>query len=148
MPEYLTEAQYRTARAVIDVMIPATARVLDADTIASRADRFLGAARSPKGAQIRLALFMVEWLVPLLAWRLPPFSRRSATTRRKVLERLVRGGGVLRDLARTLRLLAVFSYYTHSDARRTIGYVDMERRPRYSGLDPTPRHYASQQPRP
>jgi len=140
MPTFFSEQEFRAARAAIDVLIPETPAV-SADEVADRADEFLSEVNTPNGNEIRQGLMFLELAFPISIGKLPPFSSLPRQDRREVLEKLIDGPGPLRDLARLLKLLTYFSYYTHPDGRRSIGYVEFEERPRFPTLDTTPLRY-------
>jgi hypothetical protein len=123
-------------------MIPEEGRLITPHTIAARVDTLLAQARPPSARNIRWALTSLEFVLPLMILKLPPFSQLSQRSRRRLLEKIVASRGRLRGLARMLKTLITFSYYTHTTVRRGIGYIDFEQRPRSAGLDITPYQYA------
>jgi hypothetical protein len=135
---FFTQKQFETAIAAIDVLLPADDRILSPEQVALRADTFLAAANAPSGEALGGALDLLDTAMPLLIGALPPFSGLSAEQRKQILVKVVAGKGQLRDLARALKLITVFSYYTDETVRQTIGYVEFEQRPRFPMLDITP----------
>jgi hypothetical protein len=134
--------QYVTAVHVVDTMLPSDDRPIAAETVAQRADILLSRINAPAGPDIRRALDLLEFVLPLLILRFRRFSRLSPQSRRKLLERIIASHGLLRDLVRTLKLITTFCYYSDEKVRRSIGYVNFEERPRYSGLNTLPYTYS------
>jgi hypothetical protein len=139
---FFTPRQFQTLVYAIDILIPANGRILTAEEIALRADQFLDAIDGPSTEDLRRALDLLEFPLPLLILKPQPFSNLSPESRRKLLEKIVSGKGMLRDLARALKLISTFSYYTHEKVRQTIGYVEFENRPQFPGLDTRPHVHA------
>jgi hypothetical protein len=141
-PLFFTERQFETVRHVAEVLIPEGGRAISANLVARRVDALLAQAKPPSARDIRLAVTLLEFVFPLMILTPVPFSRAPLSSQRKLLEKIIAGRGRLRSLARMLKTLVAFCYYTHPIVRRTIGYVDFEERPRFALLDTTPTYYA------
>jgi hypothetical protein len=55
-----------------------------------------------------------------------------------VVVKVIGAGGLFRDVARSLKVLACAGYYGSDAGMRSIGYVPYEQRPRAAGQDTTP----------
>jgi hypothetical protein len=137
-PSFFTPRQFESAVAVIDVMIPRENRLLAALQIALRADAFLDAIQPPSGDALRQGLDVLEIALPVLIGHPPPFTKLSYELQRTLLDRIVADTGKLRDLARALKLIATFSYYTDENVRLGTGYIEFEERTQFPTLDTTP----------
>ena len=87
---------------------------------------------------IQTALSTLEHLLPVMVLRFEKFSRLSVGDRRRLIEKLIESKGFLRDIVRVLKVLVMFGYYTDPEVRREMGYVEVDERPRLSGVDQTP----------
>ena len=138
---FFSDKQFETAVHVAEVMISEEGRVLSPHEIVMRADTLLSKANPPSGPQIRSALTLLEFVLPIIILRPVPFSWLSPKSRRKLLHKIVASRGQLRALARMLKTITAFCYYTDANARQAIGYVEFEERSRFGGLDTRPYHY-------
>jgi hypothetical protein len=138
---FFSKKQFETAVHVAEVMIPQEGRLISPDQIVTRADALLSISNPPSGPQIRSALTLLEFVLPIVILRPIPFSLLSLKSRRKLLQKIVASHGQLRALARMLRTITAFCYYTDVNVRQAIGYVEFEQRSRYGGLDTRPYHY-------
>lgn len=137
-PRYLTLRQFQTLVQIADVMLDDEKERLHPIAVALRTDHLLATIDSPIKKDIRLVLFLVEWFTPLLAFRLVAFSELGTHERRRVVQKVIWSKGPFRDVARTLKLLTTFSFYTHPDVRRSIGYTEVDAGERRANLDKTP----------
>jgi choline dehydrogenase-like flavoprotein/UDP-2,3-diacylglucosamine pyrophosphatase LpxH len=128
---FLNPREYRTVRSFGEVFIEGNEEVLSPDQVADNVDTHLARLRTKRTGSLRLALFVVEYLVPLLAGR-GPFSRLNAKTRRRLLERYLAGprtGRLLRNISK-IRTLFVAGYYGDPTTHRSVGFVPVSERPR------------------
>jgi hypothetical protein len=142
---FLSRREFDTIVCVVEGMVPQEGRLISAEIIGVRVDTFLARTAPPFAMDIRLALMSLEFILPLMILRIPPFSRLSPRSRRRLLEKIVASRGRLRKLARMLKTLITFCYYTHPTVRQMVGYVEFEQRPRFTGMDTTPYQYAPPQ---
>jgi hypothetical protein len=140
-PRFFSLRQFETMVQIADVMLDADDLKLHPIEVAIRTDHFLAEIDSPVKKDIRLVMFLVEWVTPLLIARFFPFSDLGTNERRRIVERVIWARGPFRDVGRTLKLLSTFTYYTHPEARESIGYVEFDRRSRSAGVDQSPKHY-------
>jgi hypothetical protein len=140
-PRFFTLRQFETMVQIADVMLDADDLKLHPIEVAIRTDHFLAEIDSPAREDIRLVMFLVEWVTPLLIGRIFPFSDLGTNERRRIVERVIWARGPFRDVARTLKLLSTFTYYTHPVAREGVGYVEFDQRSRSKGVDTSPKHY-------
>ena len=109
---FLSPRERRTVEAFAEVFIAGQGEALTPREIADNLDAHLVRVRSKRKASVRLVLFVIEYIVPLLALR-GPFSRQSPRARRRIIERYLigpRAGRLLRNLAK-IRTLFLLAYY-------------------------------------
>jgi len=109
---FLSPRERRTVEAFAEVFIAGQGEALTPREIADNLDAHLVRVRSKRKASVRLVLFVIEYIVPLLALR-GPFSKQSPRTRRRIIERYLigpRAGRLLRNLAK-IRTLFLLAYY-------------------------------------
>lgn len=140
-PRYLNLREFQTLVQIADVMLDDEKERLHPIAVALRTDHLLATIDSPIKKNIRLVLFLVEWLTPLLAFRLAAFSELGTHERRRVVQKVIWAKGPFRDVARTLKLLTTFAFYTHPDVRSSIGYTEVDAGERRADLDKTPLIY-------
>jgi hypothetical protein len=115
--------------------------------VAIRVDHLLGKIESPIKDDLRTAMIVIEWLLPLLIFRPIPFSDLGTFERRRLVDQIiaVRGPAKVRSICRTaarsLKILAAVGYYGTPDVVGQVGYVPFEQRPRAIGVDQTPKQY-------
>jgi hypothetical protein len=142
-PRFFSARQFETMVAVADTMIDGDGReAIDPISIAVNVDHLLAQTDGPAPDQIRLLMRVVEWLLPLLLARPIPFSSLGSGVRRRVITRVIDSTGLLRAVARTLKVLSSFGYYGNPQTMLQIGYVPFDERPRAATLDETPAGYA------
>src|SRR5260370_5902449 len=120
---FLSPRERRTVEAFAEVFIAREGAVLTPAEIADNLDAHLVRVQSKRKASVRLALFVIEYIVPLLALR-GPFSRQSPRTRRRIIERHLigpRAGRLLHNLAK-IRMLFLLAYYGDSRAHPSIHF--------------------------
>jgi len=115
--------------------------VIPKEEIGQRAVLLIQRMHAPLASQLEQAVDFVQWGLPLLVPAFPPFSTLSLAQRQLAVSRCFHHKGLLRDLARAIKLLTAFPYYTDERVRATLGYVEFEHRPRATGLDLTPLTY-------
>jgi hypothetical protein len=119
-----------------------------AELVERRAESVLASIDIGLADDLRTAARAARWLLPLLVCRLPTAARLSPERRDLALVRCVDPPWLLRPFATTLRgiargikLLVVFAYFTDDAGRAEAGYVEMDQRPRAHGLDLSVRTY-------
>ena len=118
---FLRPRERRTVTAFAEVFIDGGDEALTPEQVAANVDAHLAAIRSSRVKSLRLLLWVIEYLLPLTVLRLR-FSRMSARSRRRLIERRITGRrALLRPLAK-LRVLFLAGYYddpaVHADDRR------------------------------
>src|SRR5262249_40050143 len=89
------------------------------------------------------------WYMPLLlSFKFGRFRDLALDQRRGVLQKIIEPQGLFkaiafarqgaRDAARTLKLLSSVGYYNSPAALKLVGYLPVEERPRFAGIDQTP----------
>jgi hypothetical protein len=146
-PRFLSLRQFETMIAVAETIIDSDGQeAISPFDVAIRLDRLLSEIDSPVTGDLKLALTVTEWALPLLIFRPFPFSDLGSRARRQAVEAVIEGGGLLgrgvfRTLARTLKVAACVGYYSSPEAMASVGFVPFEDRPRSHGVDQSPRHY-------
>ena len=140
-PQFMSLRQFETMIAIADTMIHGDGdEVIPAEQVALNADRALGQIEPRIAHDMRLVLFLVEWVLPLRIARPFPFSALGSTDRRRLVEKVIGSHGMFRDVARFLKLFACIGYYSDPSVMRSVGYVPFEERER-SEVDQTPKQY-------
>ncbi len=140
VPRFFSLRQFETMIAVADVMIDDEEKKLHPIEIALRADHLLARMHSPAAKKdIRRVLFLLEWILPLMAFRPFPFSELGTHERRRVVKKIIWSRGIFKDIARTLKLLSTFPYYTDPSVRSAIGYIEFDDRKRAMDVDQLPK---------
>jgi hypothetical protein len=138
-PRFFSPRAFETMVAIADTMIDGDGReALAPIDVAVQTDHLLAEVRSPATDELKTVMVLVEWVLPLLALRPVPFSSLGSAQRRRVVEKVIGAGGLFRDVARSLKVLACAGYYGTPEGMRSIGYVPYEDRPRAQAQDTTP----------
>lgn len=90
------------------------------DWLMGELDDFLGRAGPRARALLRLSVFAVSWLAPLLSFKVQPLRTLALAARIDALERLERSRAAMPLLA-TKAVLSIL-YYEHPDAAGEIGF--------------------------
>jgi len=136
---FLSARERRTVEAFAEVFIEGDHEVLTPAQVAAAIDeQLVERSGSKRTRSLRLVLFGIEYLFPLVSLRLRPFSRLGYDARHKLInEHLSRAkaGSPLRNLAK-LRALFLAAYYDAPAAHRSIGFVEIPDRSRNQGRAP------------
>lgn len=119
---FLNDREFRTVAAFADVFIDGQTELISPGIVAKRVDEQLARTWSKRLRSVKLVLFVVEFLLPLLSgrWR---FSRQPVPVRRRLIERyLVRSstGRLGRNLAK-VRALFLAAYYGDPVVQQRMG---------------------------
>ena len=134
---YLNDREFRTVAAFADVFIDGQTELISPGVVAKRVDEQLARTWSKRTRSIKLLLFVVEFLLPLLSGR-GRFSRQPVPVRRRLIDRyLVRPSTdrLGRNLAK-VRALFLAAYYGDPVVQKAIGLVPVRDRPRFQGDPP------------
>ena len=135
-PRFFTPRAFETMVQIADTMIDGDGReVLDPIDVAVHTDHLLDDVRSPATAELKFAMIVVEWALPLLIWRPFPFSTLGSAQRRRAVEKVIGATGPFRDVARSLKVLSCAGYYGSPEGMRACGYIPYEERDRAVGAD-------------
>lgn len=142
-PRYFSVRQFETLIQVADAVLDSDGEAaLSPLQVAVNIDHFLDRFESPVRNDIRMALFLLEWVLPVFTTgRVFPFSMLGSTQRRRVIDQVVgKQGpmGAFRDIARTLKMLTCAGYYGSAEGMAQVGYIPFEQRQRAQGVDQTP----------
>jgi choline dehydrogenase-like flavoprotein/UDP-2,3-diacylglucosamine pyrophosphatase LpxH len=138
---FFSRRERRTVAAFAEVFIEGQDEVLTPAEIAANLDAHLLRVRSKRKGSLRLVLFVIEYLLPLLSLR-GPFSRLSPATRRRIIERHLAGpraSRLGRNLAK-IRALFCIGYYGDPRVFDSIHFALPAQQPRYrpGDLQPLP----------
>ncbi len=143
---YLSPRELRTVEKFAEVFIAGREEVLSPAEVANNIDRQLGRIESQRKRSVRLVLFLLEYLLPLLAFR-RPFSKMSAESRKQFIEaNLVHPATAtkpsifawyhklrertLRDLSR-VKFLFLAGYYSDARVYDSVNFTPVPERPRF-----------------
>jgi choline dehydrogenase-like flavoprotein len=136
---FFSPRERRTVEAFAEVFIEGQGEVLSPAQIGDNLDAHLMRVHSKRTASLRLVLFFIEYLLPLLSLR-GPFSRLSRATRRRLIIRHISGpraGWLGRDLAK-IRALFFVGYYGDPRVFDSIRFTPPNRQARYRPGDLRP----------
>lgn len=134
VPRFLTRKQCVTLAATAEVMIASCPPVISAAEVARRADQLLANTEAPSAKSMAEGLDTIENFAGLLSFQFESFSELELKDREEVIKRFVKEHGEQRDASRVLKMLTVVPYYSHPEVRRSLGFVDFERREHYNPL--------------
>ncbi len=129
---FLSGRERRTVEAFADVFIEGQDETLTPAEIAANVDAQLGRVQSKRKRSLRLVLWVIEYVVPLLSLR-GPFSRLSRATRRQIIEKHLvgpRAGRLMHNLAK-VRTLFLVGYYGDTRVFPSIGFRAPAQQSRY-----------------
>ena len=129
---FLSPRERRTVEAFADVFIEGRHEALTPAEIGTNIDAQLGRVHSKRKASLRLVLWAIEYVVPLLSLR-GPFSRLSRGARRQIIEKHLAGpraGRLMHNLAK-IRTLFLAGYYGDARVFPSIGFRAPARQSRY-----------------
>lgn len=152
---FFKQREMRTLEKFAEVFIEGDDEVLTPEQVAWNVDKHVERIESNRTDSVRLVLFVMEHILPLLAGYLP-FSRMSAKSRRRFIESTflnsensveaagIRAGWMrvfgtlrertLRDLSK-VRLLFLAGYYGDKRVYESIGFTEVRNREKYSKDD-------------
>jgi len=150
-PRFFNKEDFEGLIAIVETMIDTGEDPsVDPALAARHVDNYLARIESPALEQIRLAINAIDsWYMPLLlSFKFGRFSKLPLRERRRVVERIIQPQGLFkliavlrsgaRDAARTLKLLASIGYYSSPEGMQLVGYLPVEKRPRFIPLDQAP----------
>jgi choline dehydrogenase-like flavoprotein len=132
---FFSTRELRTVEAFAEAFIQGRGKEVPAKQIAANVDAHLLDMQTKRTRSLRLVLFLIEYIVPLLSLR-GPFSRLDVASRRRLIERHIAGphaGRILRNLAK-IRTLFLLGYYGDPHVRESIGFALPPKQPRYQGI--------------
>ncbi len=97
--------------------------------VAKRMDGFLFMTQSPTIDQMNFILKYVNRFKP---WFIPRFGQlvnMPVEKRRVAIREFIGQGGIMRDIARGLKVMSVASYYSSPEGMQQTGFVHFELRP-------------------
>lgn len=150
-PQFFDREDFEAIVAIIETMIdPAGEPVVPPRLAAQRVDAFLASIESPALEAIQLAIHAIDsWYMPLLlSFKFGRFRKLPLADRRRVVKKIIKPQGLFkvialaragaRDAARTLKLLASVGYYNSAEGMAQVGYLPVDARPRFEGINQEP----------
>ena len=134
--QFFSKREFRTLEKFADVAIDGHAEPISPRDIAFNIDAQINRIQSNRKRSVKLILFLVEYILPLLSFR-PPFSWMSKKMRRRFIDRKIanpRGlfSGLMQNLAR-VKILFLTGYYGDPDTFDSVHFKPVEERPKYAG---------------
>ncbi len=143
--KYFKKKQFKTLCKSIEVILCTdNNNVITPEQAALRLDQMIADANAPALDQVGKIFWLLEWIVPPLVMKFPPFSKLSLSSRRSVIEKVIGNKGMFKDLARGLKVMASVSYYSSIEAQNQVGFVPFDKRNRFVGLDTSPSIHLNQ----
>ena len=147
---FFSRRELRTLEKFADIAIEGHDEVISPREVAFNIDRQVARVSSKRTRSIKLILFLVEYVLPLLSLR-PPFSWMSKAARKRLVDRKIatpHRRGPLRGLSRNLaqiKILFLTGYYGDEKTFDSVHYIPPTERPKYHpdklkerGLAPLP----------
>jgi hypothetical protein len=140
--KFFTDKQFITLCKSIEVMIETKGNnAISPEKAARRLDEMLFESKAPALENMGQIFNLLEWVVPPLVLKFPPFSKLSIASRKAVVNRIIGSSGMFKDLARALKVMASVAYYSSPEAYNEVGYVHFEERERFTDSDTAPSIY-------
>lgn len=145
-PRFFSLRQFETLVRAVDTMLESDGQqIIDDVQVAINTDHMMASLETPLRGDLRTALMVTEWLLPVLTIGRPlPFSYLGVSERRRAVEKTIeqRGPfGLFRVIARTLKILTCAGYFGSSLGMAQVGYLPFEQRERAKGVNLTPSHH-------
>jgi hypothetical protein len=142
-PRFFTPRQFQTMIKIADTMIDSDGKqALNSIEIAFSTDHMFAKISSPAAIrEVRLVMLLVEWVLPLLAFRPFPFSDLGTAERRALVNKVIGSKGVLKNVAKVMKLFACAGYYGDPRGMAQVGYIPFDERPRAQGESQEPAIY-------
>lgn len=129
--KFLSKRQWLTVEKFADVFIEGQEEVISPGQIAANIDNQMEAIQSSRKGSLKLVLFVIEYILPLLSLR-RPFSRLSRAARKKIIQKRLAGPhatGLLRQLSR-IKTLFLAGYYGDVRVHKSLNFVPVQQRAR------------------
>jgi hypothetical protein len=142
-PRFFSPRQFQTMIKIADTMIDSDGKqALNSIEIAFSTDHMFAKISSPAAIkEVRLVMLLVEWVLPLLAFRPFPFSDLGTAERRALVNKVIGSKGVLKNVAKVMKLFACAGYYGDPRGMAQVGYIPFDDRPRAQGESQEPNVY-------
>lgn len=133
--DFLSTQERRTVEAFAEVFIEGPHEVIPPHEIMENIDRHLQRIESNRTASLKLALFIIEHVLPRRSFPFfrRPFSKMTAAKRKQFIQGTLqnpRQRGLLRDLAK-IRALFITGYYGDPRVYPSIRFIPVADRPNY-----------------
>ena len=141
-PRWFKLREFETMIRIADAMLDADDLKLHPIEVAVRTDHLLAEIDSPVKKNIRLVMFLVEWITPLMVFRFVPFSSLGTHMSDATLYERLSGRVVFSVmLHERSRCYPRFLITPIAAPRQHIGYVEFDNRPRTTDLNKSPKEY-------
>ncbi|MDN3657855.1 hypothetical protein QWZ08_19540 [Ferruginibacter paludis] len=142
-PRFFSLRQFETMIMIADTMIDADAeQAVDPVEAAITVDHMFNKISAPAPIkEIKLVMFLVEWILPLLVARPLPFSNLGTNERRSLVEKIIGAKDIFRNVAKVLKLFSCVGYYGNPKGMAQVGYIPFDERPSSQGKSQTPSFY-------
>lgn len=102
---------------------------LPPEAVARRMDEFLFITQSPTIGQMSFVLKYINNFKPWFVPRFGQFVNMTVEKRRNAIREFIGQGGIMRDIARGLKVMAVASYYSSPEGMAQTGFKHFDDRP-------------------
>ena len=132
--QFFSRRELRTLEKFADVAIDGHEEPISPRDIAFNIDAQIARTESNRTQSVKLVLFVVEYILPLLSFR-PPFSWMSKKMRRRFIDRkLANPRGLFRNLLQSLariKILFLTGYYVDPCVFESVNFPPIEGRDKY-----------------
>jgi hypothetical protein len=128
----LAESEWSTLVRIAEVLLPSTTE-LPPEDVADNVERFLVRGRSKRAWRVRALLELVEWLPVTECGK--PFSRMTASERRRLVEERYMEGLGLWGICAKIRYLVFLGAYGDTRLHGPTSYVPVSKRRRFMRVE-------------
>lgn len=129
VPKSFDSKAFRIFIKVVEAIIETDGNdALSPEGVAQRMDQFLFKTQSPTIDQMNFILKYINHFKPWFIPRLSQFKNMPIDKRRKAIQEFIGQGGIMRDIARGLKVLSVAAYYSSPAGMSQTGFVHFEHR--------------------
>jgi hypothetical protein len=142
-PRFFSLREFVTMIRIAETMIDGDGKeALHPIDIAISVDHMFSRISAPAAIkEIKLVMFIVEWLLPLLGGRPFPFSDLGTNERRMLVTKVISSSALFKNVAKVLKLFACAGYYGNPKGMAQVGYIPFDSRRRSEGKSQAPNHY-------
>lgn len=138
-PKAFDKNAFRILEKVIEALIDTKGNdALTPFEAAMRMDKFLFDAKAPSTGQMNFILKYINNFKPWFIPRLKKLEKLSVEKRQKAIKEFIGQGGIMRDIARGLKVMAVAPYYSSPQGMAQTGFIKFEDREDSKNRDQNP----------